>query len=285
VDLRDRGLLPPVAVIFNVIDEPANIDKIQFDPVNQKTIFGPAIRELFNACDVSEPAIARIRFEAQGFDALAQSFDLFEASTELDWTNSEVVELFHDRLAQGWRYNGQQISSTGIDLWVEQFARSGFGDEAHLLLMYLQRVGYVTETQVVAGLTRLYADLCESESSAILPMSVQRPGKSEQKIAYGLKPSVELLTMEEVIEKAVRLVKSQHVLLCCFDDCVVSGDSLLKYLFDESCNSWATALSDLLKSGRVKLQILSYHLDIRGIQNIEALAPSGKYSIEGSEDA
>ena len=70
--------------------------------------------------------------------------------------------------------------------------------------------------------------------------------------------------------KCVQEVKQRGVVnLVCFDDCIGSGETVEKYLFDSDYNPHAGEFRALYAHGSAKLWVLVYHSDPRGVHRIE----------------
>ena len=85
---------------------------------------------------------------------------------------------------------GYPVQSNTIRNWVQQFAADGFVAEAHQILVYMLQYGFVTETIIVEELVRLYNVLVNASNRMPVSVAIQKPGKSEQKLAYRLRPTI-----------------------------------------------------------------------------------------------
>jgi hypothetical protein len=268
---RVRGWTSPprVLIVLFFEDDGAEIPRLVYDPLQQSDLVLDALDILFRQCGKPMSRLARARFENSGFKALEKDFGLFEVTPSLDWRDEGALELFYARLARSWVYAGHPIGSDTIRKWVGQFATSGFADEAHQMLLYLNQHGFVTETTLVEALRQLYQSLVNTSSNRAIPISIQRVGKSEQKLAYRLKPEIPMKSLSEAIEIR-KTLPDALVEFYCLDDCVGSGESFEKYLFDPAHNELADELVALLRAKNIKLNILVFHADPRGITALKS---------------
>lgn len=264
--LRD---VPKILVIVFFEDDGTDFPKLTYDPRSQSDIISSGLEALFSTRSIEVPTLAHVRYETYGFKCLETDFELFEQPEKPNWQNSTALEHFYNRLSRSWNYQGKILLAVTIRDWVNQFKLEGFGNEAIQILVYLIQYGFVTESVVANGLFRLYSELKKNSNKKSIEVSIQKPGKSEQKLAYLLRPSILLETLENAISMKNSKYFNDIVELYCFDDCIGSGESLVKYLFDKKHNIHSANLINLFKSGGVQLNVVVYHADQRGVDTIE----------------
>jgi hypothetical protein len=262
---------PEVLVIINFDDDAVEFPRLLYDPRGQSDLVSDALNLLFLRCGKQSSALARVRFEENGFDAL-RGFDLFDDPTSPDWSDSDILELYYHRISRLWTYRGYPVAAEKIRNWVSQFASAGFSEEAHHLLTYLQQYGFVTETSVVEGLVKQFLSVDTSGVSNVVAVSIQKPGKSEQKLAYRLKPFISLQPLAEALPLVRGGTPEEPTFLFCFDDCIGSGDSIESYLFDPAHNPHREDLVLSFREGRARIFVVAFHADIRAVSRLEGLS-------------
>lgn len=260
---------PPILVVINFQDDGTDFPKVSYDPRSQSDIVSGALEALFSMRKISVPALARARFDTSGFQCLETDFNLFDPPTKPNWQDSRELELFYNRLSRSWTYRGSPIPASDIRTWVSQFAEAGFDDQAHQILVYLLQYGFVTETAIAEGIFGLYSKLKDASGAVPISVSIQNPGKSEQKLAYLLRPFVLLTSLTEAVKNRKKDYPTENVDFFCFDDCVASGESLEKYLFNKKHNPLASELIQMFQNTRTRLNVITYHADQRGVDFIE----------------
>jgi hypothetical protein len=266
------GQFPDVIVVINFIDDAAQFARVIYDPRLYEDLIIDALEYLFSQCGQKTSVLARVRFQEGGFRELEKSFDLFDEPAAFDWSSKQTFELFYYRLSRAWIYRGYPVTIERIRTWVEQFSSVGLLDEAHQLLMYLQQYGYVTETTIVEGLVKKYFEAEKGDGLRVVAVSIQKPGKSEQKLAYRLRPHVMLRSFAEVLPILRTGTKEKPIFVFCFDDCIGSGESIIEYLFESSYNPYCGELVKYLRDGCAKISVITFHADVKAIGRLEALA-------------
>lgn len=269
LDKIKSGDYPEISVVFNFENDESNFPRLNYDPRVNADIISDALQVLFSANGMASSAMARIRLEESGFVAL-ESFGVFDNPFALNWEDAQTLELFYYRLSRSWTYRGYPVPVDTIRGWVAQFSEAGFSSEAHQLLMYLQQYGFVTETSVVEGLAQHYFNVDKQGASNVVAINVQKAGKSEQKLAYRLRPHILLKSIDEVLPAIKAGTVERPTLLVCFDDCVGSGESMEKYLFDADYNTYRDDLIASFHEKRSKLFVIVFHADIRAICRLES---------------
>jgi hypothetical protein len=267
--LNETPNIPDTIIVIHYHCDEGYFPTILYDPRQQSDIIADALELLFSQCDARVSVLARARFDAFGFAALETSFNLFERPAKPNWDDLSALEVFYARLSRSWNYRGYPLVAEHIREWVAQFVEFGFADEAKQILVYLQQYGFVTETMIIEALLRLYNANVKNSTAIPIPISIQKPGKSEQKLAYRLRPTVFVTSIREALCLASTVYADKAVDLYCFDDCVGSGESLETYLFNPIQNPAAADLIAMFKSGRTTLKVLSFHADERGINFIQ----------------
>lgn len=260
---------PEIIVIIFFEDDGTDFPKLTYDPRSQSDIVWDGLETLFSERSINVPALARVRYESRGFQSLELDFGLFEQPETLNWEDPNTLELFYNRLSHAWNYRGGILPLSTIQAWSSQFMKEGYGKEAHQILLYLLQYGFVTEKVIATELFRIYTMLKNNSKNSSIEVSIQKPGKSEQKLAYLLRPSVLLERLDEAINSKKANYFDDDIDLYCFDDCVGSGESVIKYLFDTEHNTHWAELKDFLRSGDIHLNVVVYHADQRGINCIE----------------
>jgi hypothetical protein len=271
VDRIRQGHYPEMLIIINYVNDGVDFPRLLYDPRIQDDLIFSALDYLFSQCGRKSSALARVRFEESGFHALEASFDLFELPIVPDWSDKRTLELFYYRISRGWMYRGYPVSAERIRIWVEQLAQAGFLQEAHKLLMYLQQYGYVTETTIVEGLAKKYFEADKGDGSKVISIGIQRPGKSEQKLAYRLRPQVLLNSIEEALPIIRSGTPESPAYLFCFDDCIGSGESIKNYLFSSDYNRHRDELVSHLNDAIAIINVIAFHADIKAIDRLESL--------------
>lgn len=267
--LDDIEALAEIVVAIGFTEDGTDFPRCTYNPVEQSDIVSDALSYLFKECNVILSQLARVRFEARGFAALEHDFSLFTPPQTPSWEDPHAVELFFARLSRAWVFNGRQISAEHIARWVRQFEGPGFATEAKQLLLYLHQNGFVTENAVIDGILQKHADLYRSVPEPPIAISIQKPGKSEQKIAYRLKPTIELQSLGSALVNWRRSGGSHTLRLVCFDDCIGSGESIERNLFESDHNQGGDDLVELFDRGEAHLDVISYYADQRGIDRIQ----------------
>ncbi|XUM21890.1 phosphoribosyltransferase-like protein [Bradyrhizobium oligotrophicum S58] len=271
-----------ILVLINFGDDATAWPRLQFDTRVHSDLIADAIDSLFSQCGRKTSTLARVRYEEHGFDALC-AFDLFDDPIDQDWQTEEALDLYYHRISRSWTYRGYPVSTTTIRTWIRQFIKEGFSDEAHQLLLYLQQYGFVTETSVIEGLLREYINAKKSCGSRVVALSIQKPGKSEQKLAYRLKPFISLQTLSAALPAVRHGTINEPTYLFCFDDCIGSGESIEDYLFDAQLNPHGEQLVAALSESRAYLFIVAFHADVRAIARLEGLpAACGRLKVLAS---
>lgn len=261
--------VPAILVIICFEDDGTDFPKLTYDPRSQSDIVSCGLDALFSKCSSHVSALARARYESIGFKSLETDFGLFEQPKTPDWQDQTTLELLYYRLSRAWNYRGSLLPAQTIQAWCSQLMKEGFGAEAHQILVYLQQYGFVTEAVVAHELFRLYSELKKSSNKKTVEISIQKPGKSEQKLAYLLRPYVFIEKIEDAINLKNTAYLNEQVDFYCFDDCIGSGESIEKYLFDKNYNTCSSELIKLFRSGDVRLNVVVYHADERGIDYIQ----------------
>jgi len=226
------------------------------------------VRKLFEEVRVPYDPLAVIRFAKGGFRALSRDFNLFDEPKTADWEDPKVLELFCHKVSQSWSYEGRKVDGDDVYKWIGQFRDHGLIREACELLVYLKREGFVTQRAIVENLRGLYQDHSEKLGYAPLVVSIQPLGKSEHLLTYPLKPYMNFISQEAVIAKACKANSVLNVV--CIDDAIVSGSSLIGYLFDPKRNQYAPQLMQTLRERRMTITVIASHVDERGMLNIES---------------
>ncbi len=265
--IRDWAGAPPILTVLFFEDDDTDFARLVYDPRQQSDLISEALETLFRQCGERVSALARTRFDAFGFGALEKDFNLFDEPQRPDWEDNAAFELFYGRLSRSWIYSGYPVQSNTIRNWVQQFAAEGFVAEAHQILVYLQQYGFVTETTIVEELVRLYNVLVNTSNRMPVSVAIQKPGKSEQKLAYRLKPTILMDSLADAITHS-KFHKDRESDFYCFDDCMGSGDSVGRYLFDRNCNPLSDELSEMLRTGKARVIVLTFHADPRGVMNL-----------------
>jgi hypothetical protein len=268
-DVGDLLRADSVIVIYNFTGEVNDIAVVQYNPEFSADAVYPALLRLFRACGKEPDGVVLVRFQSRGFTVLQEAYELFDQRISPNPNDPGWTQRFCARLASVWRYAGDPISSAHILRWISQFDTVGFGNEARHLLMYLLRYGYVTEQRIVAGLHRQYGVIAAGAVADPLPVAFQTPGKSESKLAYYLRPLITLVNAEAAVAQLKAYGGPKPVDLVCFDDCIGSGETVEKYLFDRAYNFQVDDLRNLYASGAARLQVIVYHSDPRGVDRIE----------------
>lgn len=258
-----------VAVIYNFVDDGTQIPLMEYNPETNADILFPAIQTLFDECGKKPDALTLLRFQGRGFAVFRDDYELFDRPQRLSLTDPVWTQRFCARLASVWRFADRQVSAQHLLKWLEQFEKPGFAEEARRLLVYLYRYGYVTEQRIVAGLIGGFRALSANLGEEPIGVAFQAPGKSEARIAYKLRPEIALVTAEKALELANEIRAGHALHLACFDDCIGSGETVENYLFEKEYNPHAGEFRALFASGRVKLWVLVYHSDPRGVRRIE----------------
>ena len=114
----------------------------------------------------------------------------------------------------------------------------------------------------------LYDDLRQELSDDPTVVAIQEPGKSEQLLAYRLKARrIRFQPFSNVVSEWGGSHRNRGVWVC-IDDAIVSGASMLRYLFKDLPNGGSTTLQKLLSDGQIRIVILVSHADERGVANI-----------------
>ncbi|MEK8016288.1 MAG: hypothetical protein VSS75_005420, partial [Candidatus Parabeggiatoa sp.] len=251
--------LPNTIVIINYHDDGSGqISQISYD-LEYRDITQTAIERLFNQLGRECDPLAPIRFMQGGFKRLADDYNLFEQHQMFfNWNDPRTLELFCYRISQGWRYDGKLVDGLSVFKWVNQFKPSGFVYEACEMLIYLKRYGFITEYRVKEHIVTLYKQHVASIGKQPLTMTLQPAGKSESKLAYSVKTTTNILSLDKAIKEAWQR-KKRPVEMVCFDDVIGSGQSMRDYIFKQ------TDLVELFKQGIARLTVLISHADKNGI--------------------
>ena len=258
-----------VVVVHNFGGDLTGFVSVEYDPDSSIDVTFPAIQQLFHECGKELDGLALTRFQNCGFQVFKADYELFDQPAKPDILDQDWTDRFCTRLSSVWRYAGAPVSATHIARWLGQFDAEGFGEEARYVLMYLHRYGYVTEQKIVAALRREYSSIAASAAVPPITVSFQAPGKSESKLAYYLRPEIALVEPNLAIARVAAEGAGATVDLICFDDCIGSGETVEGYLFYEPD---AAQLIPLYKSAAIRLHVIAYHSDSRGVKRIEANA-------------
>jgi hypothetical protein len=261
------GLYP--SVLYNFTDDGAEVASLVYEPSTSADVVYPAVQYLFHQCGKEPDELALARFQLRGFRCFQSDYELFERPQASLLADAESIERLCIRLGSTWRYADAPVSPQHILDWLRQFEGSGFSQEALRLLVYLYQHGYVTEQKIAARLTQGYLRLVEELDSIALPVAFQPPGKSESKLAYKLRPTISLANQEEALAKVHGAPPSVVTNLVCFDDCIGSGETIEKYLFDDTHNPLASEFSALYAAGRARTFVLVYNSCSSGVARIE----------------
>lgn len=259
---------PENVVTVDAQEDDSSWPVLRFDAIEMSDIVADALDALFRELGQPVSALARTRFENNGFDGLSG----FLSAEDVVPRKAANFELFYHRLSRAWRFDGKNLNANGIADWVNQFEKFGFERQARDMLAYLQRRGYTAEDAVIERLRGIYRDVSQSCVGPTYCVSIQEIGKSEGKLAYRLRPDIQMESVSEVIDK-VKIGGGVGNVFC-FDDCVLSGESILKYLFCKKYNSLSEDLIELMKNGKLKIFVISHDLADSGKQYIE----KSKYS-------
>lgn len=251
--------------------------EIIFDAQADRMLVEQAIRKLFDVAGVAYESLAPFRYDKGGFRSLARSFDLFDEPATIDWNDPKVLETFCYNVSQSWQYGGKRVDGEDVYNWVMQFHASGFEREACQLLLYLKREGFTTVLAVVENVRRLYQNYVRNLALAPLAVSIQHPGKSELFLAYPLSPEIKLHTIEEAL--LITKKNTETINLVCIDDVIVSGQSILDFLFDPGKNKVAHDLIEAFENKSLTLTVLVSHADEKGIEAIKS-DPRGHGAID-----
>ena len=256
-------------VIFNIVVNTFAITVIDYNPAQCGDIITNATHQLFAACSKQSDSLVTARYHQRGFTVFQQDYQLFERGLEQDVSDPIWRQRFYQRLGNVWRYSGRPVEPGHIGNWVEQFERDGFTNEACHILLYLYRYGYVMETKMVTSLLNAFERLSRGGASHPLAVTLQPAGKSESKLAYGLRPYIDFKSISDALEIARSGAVNGVLELVCFDDCIGSGETVERYFYDTSMNPLAANLSAALADGIMRLHVITYHSDVRGVARIQ----------------
>jgi len=266
--LNNDSALERVVVIIGYSRNDAKcVTELIYDPMSDRILVDNAVRRLFTATASAYEALAPSRYSKGGFKALAQNFDLFDEPISPDWNDIKVLEMFCNNISLPWQYCGRRVEPEDILNWIMQFKADGFTQEACQLLVYLKREGFITFWAIVENIRGLYRNHIHEIGKAPLAISIQRPGKSEPYLAYPLKSDITLHTIEQALAEISN--SSGVVDLICIDDVIVSGKSILDFLFDPNKNETAHRVLKAFEMKRITLTILVSHADELGIKSIK----------------
>ena len=260
---------PEILVVINYCDDGSGqMTQISYNPEQDRDITKTALLSLCQQLGKEFEFMALIRFVRDGFNGFANYYSLFEQKTRLNWGSEEDIERCCYRVSEGWRYEGQLISSLEVLEWVNQFKPAGFVQEACDILIYLKRYGFLTEEEVIKGIIDCYNKHVENIGKPPITITLQAAGTSEQKIADHIQQEIKrpFLSLEETIAQVQEKTSHYPVEMVCFDDMICSGQNLRDFLFEPKYNFYALELIELFKQGTARLTVLVSHADEKGIR-------------------
>lgn len=253
-------------IIFNYSENNSpNLVEILFDINSEKYLVEEATRELFRKAKIDYEPLALYRYINGGFSVFHSQFSLFDEEPQSNFSHDpKRLEMLCHNIARNWAFGGKQISGDEVHNWVLQFKKDNFLNEACHLLLYLKREGFVTLHAVQENIRKVLNNHKKKANQIFI--AIQPLGKSESLLSYSLRPQINLKSIEE----ALGLIKknAEFYEFICFDDVIVSGGSMLKYLFNPKYNNQSSYLIDALKIKKVVITIISSHADINGIEKI-----------------
>jgi hypothetical protein len=224
-----------------------------------------ATQKIFDVCKIKYTSLARHRFIQKGFNAF-KDFGILNESENRDLEDPIVLEEFCLNISRSWIFDGVKVNTEDVYGWVQQFKKRGFVVEGCQLLLYLKREGFVTQNAVKGNLLRLYKEHVAKVDKNVTVITIQPLGKSESLFSYALsieakfKDLGDVLKMNNSPEDAIELV--------CFDDVIVSGGSVLKYLFNTEYNPHSELLKKAFAKNAAHLTVIVSHADKYGITKI-----------------
>ncbi len=268
--INDKSNLIQNTIIFNHSENSKpTLVEIPFDIRSEKYLIEEATRRLFVEAKLDYEPLAVYRYiNNGGFSIFHSQYSLFEEESHHDFSaDPKRLEMFCHNVARNWIFHGKLISGSAVYDWVMQFKQEGFLNEVCHLLLFLKREGFVTLQTVQENLRRILNDHKEKTNADPLYIAIQPMGKSESLLSYALRPHINLKT----IEAALKMVKEKQIdpqEFICFDDVIVSGGSMLKYLFNPQYNKLSSELINNLRNKKINITIISSHADINGIKKI-----------------
>ncbi|NEV77284.1 hypothetical protein DYI24_09540 [Rhodopseudomonas sp. BR0C11] len=258
-------------ILVNCSDEACDeLPSLLYDPLTYGDLAIEALHELFAECDKRFTRIALVRYQERGFDAL-HDFNLFDDNSSINWSDDRTLEMHYASVARGWKSRGHPVSPTEVREWVGQFSAHGFLAEAHQILSYLRRFGYVTELTITEGLLQRYRSIVTPPHCPRISISIQGPAKSEHRLGYDLKPAIHFVTLESALPRIRKATKEQPAYIFCFDDCVGSGKSIHKALFLDADKDVRNTLISSLRDQRAYVYVVVFHADIQAIKFLEGI--------------
>lgn len=232
--------------------------QLLFDRNHRVTIEASArvFEEIFNLIGYRGRGLEILpRYILNGLRAVAHDFSLFGVENG-ELTAAREFRLL-ETLSATWRYHGSRIEPEHIRRWLNQF--NGQGREGAIsLLKYINAAGYYSTEEITGCLL----NLLRSEPTGAQLISIQRPGKSEQKLLYEMRVADRTSSLQEALNGPARR-------LVCVDDVIGSGDTVLECLFGTEKSASGTGFHDWIAVPSRSLAVLAVVASADGIRRIE----------------